>query len=244
MLVSFLGAVSLPLYWRTYHAGWLGGVRTLVTDVELRALLITGLLVGSLLTALAWSQGGDSPWYHGFMMGFSAQTTTGFSTMPVTELDAASKVVMIIAMLIGGSVGSSAGGFKLLRLLILLRMLQLLIRRAGMPSHAVAEPYLAGHKLESDDIVRALQLILLFIGIMVLSWLPFVIMGYDPLDALFEVASACGTVGLSSGITRPELEPFLKSVLCFDMLAGRLEIVALLVVLYPRNWIGRREETQ
>jgi trk system potassium uptake protein TrkH len=244
MLVSFLGAVSLPLYWRTYHAGWLGGVRTLVTDVELRALLITGLLVGSLLTALAWSQGGDSPWYHGFMMGFSAQTTTGFSTMPVTELDAASKVVMIIAMLIGGSVGSSAGGFKLLRLLILLRMLQLLIRRAGMPSHAVAEPYLAVHKLESDDIVRALQLILLFIGIMVLSWLPFVIMGYDPLDALFEVASACGTVGLSSGITRPELEPFLKSVLCFDMLAGRLEIVALLVVLYPRNWIGRREETQ
>jgi len=129
-------------------------------------------------------------------------------------------------------------------LLILLRLLHLMIRRAGMPSHAVVEPYLAGHKLESDDIERALQLILLFIGIMVLSWLPFVFMGYDPLDALFEVASACGTVGLSSGITRPELEPFLKSVLCFDMLAGRLEIVALLVVLYPRNWIGRREETQ
>ena len=150
---------------------------------------------------------------------------------------------MIVAMLVGGSVGSSAGGFKLLRLLILLRMLQLMIRRAAMPSHAVAEPYLAGHKLETDDMLRAMQLILLFIGIMVLSWLPFVIMGYDPLDALFEVVSACGTVGLSSGIARPELEPFLKGVLCFDMIAGRVEIIALLIVLYPRNWIGRREVT-
>ena len=244
IMISFLGAVSLPLYWRVGHSGWRDGLHTLLTDVELRALLIFGLLVGSLLSLLGWSQGLELPWYHGFMLGFSAQTTTGFSTMPVTGLDAASKIVMIISMIIGGSVGSSAGGFKLLRLLILLRLLQLMIRRAGMPSHAVAVPYLARHKLETEDMVRALQLILLFIGVMVLSWLPFVIMGYDPLDALFEVASACGTVGLSTGISRPELEPILKGVLCFDMIAGRVEIIALLVVLYPRNWIGRKEEIQ
>jgi len=241
MLVSLTGAVSFHLYWSVAHSGWAGGIRILLTDVELRALLIFGILGGTLLTWLAWSNQVDVPWYHGFTLGFSAQTTTGFSTMPVTTMDAASKVVMIISMLIGGSVGSSAGGFKLLRLLILLRLLQLMIRRAGMPSHAVAEPYLAGHRLETDDLIRALQLILLFIGVVVLSWLPFVIMGYSPLDALFEVASACGTVGLSTGITRPELEPILKCVLCFDMLAGRVEIVALLVLLYPRNWINRRE---
>jgi trk system potassium uptake protein TrkH len=109
-----------------------------------------------------------------------------------------------------------------------------------MPPHAVAQPYLSGHKLDNDDIQRSLQLILLFTGITLLSWLAFVAAGYDPLDALFEVASACGTAGLSSGITRPELEPVLKGVLCFDMLAGRLEVIALLLVLYPRNWIGRR----
>ena len=152
--------------------------------------------------------------------------------------------MMSVAMLTGGSVGSSAGGFKLLRLLILLRMLQLSLRRLAMPPHAVAQPYLAGHELDNDDIQRSLQLILLFIGVTVLSWLAFVVTGYDPLDALFEVASACGTVGLSSGITRPGLEPVLKGVLCFDMLAGRLEIIALLLVLYPHNWIGRRVRVQ
>lgn len=242
MTISFLGAISLPLYWRTLHAGWRDGFRTFCADVELRAVLAGSLLVGGLLIGLAWIRGAEMPWYHGFLMGFSAQTTTGFSSMQVSDMDAGSKLVMIASMLVGGSVGSSAGGFKLLRLLILLRLLQMMMNRLAMPPHAVADPRLAGHKLDTDDLLQAMQVILLFFGVVGLSWLPFVLLGYEPLDALFEVVSATGTVGLSTGITRPELEPVLKGVLCFDMLAGRLEIVALLVTLYPRNWIGRREK--
>ena len=242
MVVAFLGAISIPLYWRSIDKGWLEGIRNFFSDIEFRMLLITCLLLGGILSGLAWLHNMDNPWYHGMLMGISAQTTTGFSPMPVSELDPVSKVLMIVSMLTGGSVGSSAGGFKLLRLLIFIKMLHLFIRQSAMPPHAVADPYIAGQKLSYDDMLRAMQLILLYIGIVVLSWIPFVVMGYDPLDSLFEVASACGTVGLSTGITRPDLELLLKSILCFDMLAGRLEIVALLVILYPRNWIGRREE--
>ena len=242
IMTSFLGAVSLPLYWQVSHSGWREGLRSLLSNIELRTLIIACLLSGSLLSWLGSTQGGNMSLYHGFMLGFSAQTTAGFATTPVAGMDPASKIVMIISMLTGGSSGSTAGGFKIIRLLIILRLLQLMLRRTGMPSHAVAEPYLAGQKLEADEIIRAMQLFFLFTGLMVLSWIPFVFMGYDPLDSLFEVASACGTVGLSSGITRPELEPFLKLVLCFDMLAGRLEIFALLVVITPRNWFGRRRE--
>ncbi len=240
--LSFLGAVSLPLYWRIFHLRGAKGFLSLKSDVELRALIVACVTVGSLLTLLAWWNGVSSPWYHGFIMGVSAQTTTGFSSVAVADMDSASKLVMIVSMLVGGSVGSSAGGFKLLRLLILIRFLQFTIRRSALPSHAVAEPYLAGQKLEANDILRALVLILIFIVIVILSWLPFVLLGYEPIDALFEVVSACGTVGLSSGITRPELEPVLKGILCFDMIAGRLEVIALLVVLYPRTWIGRRSK--
>jgi trk system potassium uptake protein TrkH len=67
-------------------------------------------------------------------------------------------------------------------------------------------------------------------------------MGYDPMNSFFEVASAIGTAGLSTGITGPDLHPFLKGVLCADMLMGRLEIVAWIVVLAPRTWIGQRME--
>lgn len=75
-----------------------------------------------------------------------------------------------------------------------------------------------------------------------LSWLAFVAHGYRGIDALFEVVSATATVGLSAGIARPALEPLLKLVLCLDMLAGRVEIFALLVVLHPGTWFGRRAE--
>jgi trk system potassium uptake protein TrkH len=75
------------------------------------------------------------------------------------------------------------------------------------------------------------------------SWLVFVGYGHAPLDALFEVVSATGTVGLSTGITAPDLAPELKAVLCLDMLLGRLEIIAVLVLLYPRTWFGHRTES-
>ena len=118
-----------------------------------------------------------------------------------------------------------------------------MLRRTTTPLHAISTPYLGQQKLESEDAILALQIILLFLMIIFLSWIPFVVLGYDPLDSLFEVVSASGTVGLSSGISRPELEPLLKGILCIDMLAGRVEIFALLVVLYPRTWFGRREKT-
>ena len=243
MLISFLSAVSLHLYWKVVHSGWSGGLRIILTDIELRTLFLACIITGSLLALLAWQHDTGSPWYHGFMIGFSAQTTTGFATLDVAAMDPASKLVMILSMLVGGSVGSSAGGFKILRLLILLRVFQMVLRRSCMPLHAMTETYLGGQKLETDDITRALQLVLLFIAVIALSWFPFVAYGHDPLDSLFEVVSACGTVGLSSGITGPDLETPLKGVLCFDMLAGRVEIIALLIILYPRTWIGRRDKT-
>jgi trk system potassium uptake protein TrkH len=241
MTVSLLSAVSLTLYWKAFHSGWRDGLRNLFTDVELRTLILATLLMGCLLSMLAWLHGNPAPWYHGFMLGVSAQTTTGFATQSITGMDSTSKLVMMVAMLIGGSVGSSAGGFKLLRLVILFRAIQLMLRRAATPAHAVSEFYLGDQKLAADDVNRALLLILLYGIVVLISWLPFVVAGYAPLDALFEVISACGTVGLSTGIVRPELENVLKGVLCFDMLAGRMEIIALLVVLYPPNWFGRKE---
>jgi trk system potassium uptake protein TrkH len=243
IVVSFLGAVSFLLYWQLAH-DWRGGIRNVFNNLELRALLLACLLTGGLLTFLGWIQEGGVGWYHSFMMAVSAQTTTGFETVAPAQMDPASKLVMIISMLIGGSAGSSAGGIKLLRVLILLRLLQLMIRRTAMPQHAVSDPYLAGRKLDFEDVIRALQLISLFVGILVISWIPFLVMGYDPLDSLFEVVSACGTVGLSSGISRSELEPILKAVLCFDMLAGRVEVFAMLVLLYPRTWFGKRKEIE
>jgi trk system potassium uptake protein TrkH len=118
----------------------------------------------------------------------------------------------------------------------------MLLRRAAAPEHAVVEARLGGRRLTEGDMSHALLIIALFAAVDILSWLVFLAYGYPSLDALFEVVSATGTVGLSTGVTSSDLPDFLKWVLCFDMLAGRLEIVALLVTLYPVTWIVRKRE--
>jgi len=239
--LSFLGAVSLPLY---YAAAMGPDRRGVLKDPELRALALMCVVVATVL-ALTLHVHGGVPWRTaipaGLHMGVTAQSTTGFSVLPVGALPAGALAVMILAMSAGGSVGSTAGGVKLLRVLIVAAVVRAALRKAAAPPHAVLAPRLGSRPLEAEDTAQVLALVVLFAGVVLASWLPFLAAGYDPLKSLFEVVSATGTVGLSTGITRAALEPPLKAVLMADMLLGRVEIIAVLVLLYPTTWIGRRE---
>jgi trk system potassium uptake protein TrkH len=241
-LVCLAGAVALPLYALARARG--PGV--LARDPELRALLAATLIAGLGLGLIGHlGRGADGlPWPaslgQGMALAVAAQSTTGFSPTEVAALDPASKWVLMASMLVGGSAGSTAGGFKLVRLLILLRLLQLALRRSAAPDRAVLGARVGGERIEPGTAVNALLLIALWMLVVGLSWLPFLAYGHDPLDALFEVISATGTVGLSAGLAGPDLEAPLKLVLGLDMLLGRVEIIAILVVLYPATWIGRR----
>lgn len=228
--VACLGALPLPLCYRTYAHG----LHQLWRDPELRALGIALLLV----TLLLWWLGQLAP-ADALAQAVFAQTTTGYSTLDLANLDPTAKLVLICSMITGGGVGSTAGGVKLLRVLILIRVIQLAILRVQIPRHGVLQADLNGRALEPAQIEHALLVLLLYPLVILLSWLPFLAAGYAPLDALFEIVSAVGTVGLSVGIASPELETGLKLLLSLDMLLGRLEILALLVLLYPGTWTKR-----
>jgi len=242
-LFCLAGAVSFPLYYKL-----VGRRERARTELAQLWTLLALIGVVTLLVALAmWRVEGASfveVLRHAPLLAMSAQTTAGFSTLDVAQLHEATKLALIPAMAIGGSLGSTAGGFKILRLLVLLRLAQIVIARARAAPHAVLEVRVAGERVESDELNGMLLLILLFLAVILLSWVPFVAFGYAPLDALFEVVSATGTVGLSAGVTRAELPGLLKGVLCADMLLGRLEIVCWLVALHPRTWTGRRHESR
>jgi trk system potassium uptake protein TrkH len=241
ILLSMAGGVSLIFYQRLLR----DGPRVVINDRQLQGFLLAGLLATVLMAATLWMQS-DFHWTralgHGALNALSAQSTAGFASLDISGVDAGSKLVLIFSMFLGGSIGSTSGGVKILRLMILMRLLQLSLQRAGMPLNAVAEARLGGRRLEADEIQNALCVVLVYIIFMVLSWTAFVIMGYRPLDSLFEVVSAISTAGLSAGITGPALHPFLKLVLCVDMLLGRLEIFAWLILLSPGTWFGERME--
>jgi trk system potassium uptake protein len=240
-LLCLAGAVPLAFYHRMLKEKRRVAVDFLQIRTVVVASLVVSLAVGAVMrlsAGMAWPQ----VLHHAPLLAFSAQTTAGFSSMPCTQLDAGSKLILIFSMLVGGGAGSTAGGFKLLRLLIAASVFRLILLRTCLPKHTVIEPQLAGRRLRDEEIRAALMLIVLFVAVVALSWLPFVAMGYSPLDSLFEVVSATGTAGLSVGLSSTTLPALLKGILCVDMLMGRLEIIAWLVMLYPGTWFGRRME--
>jgi trk system potassium uptake protein TrkH len=241
IVLSIAGAIPLALYFRSFKRGG----RILIRDHQLQGLVVAGVVAGLLTAWFLFDQDGFS-WlqalHHGILNAFSAQTTAGFATLDISQIRAGAKVTLIFSMFLGGGVGSTAGGIKILRLLILAQVVYVFLQRASMPRQAVAGTSLGGRRVETDEIQNAVGIVFVFLTFIGISWLIFVGMGHNPLDSLFEVVSAIGTVGLSSGITAPDLHPVLKGVLCADMLLGRLEILAWLVLFYPRTWLGRRLE--
>jgi trk system potassium uptake protein TrkH len=241
-LVCLGGAVPLVLYERAFHAEW----KEVAKSPQLYALLLFVIATTGLIFFCLWRLQAMSVWAaarQAPLLGMSAQSTAGFSAIEVQNLHGATKLVLILAMFIGGGLGSSAGGVKIWRLLVFWRLLRLLITRTGSPPHAVLEAKLGGHRLDNAEITETCLIVGLFVAAIFLSWTPFVVAGYDSLDALFEVVSATGTVGLSTGITSPELPVLLKFVLGCDMLLGRVEVFAFLVAINPRSWFGSRSES-
>lgn len=238
-VLCLLGAVSFVVHYRLLtgdrRAAWRDGGA---------AMLLAACAIGAGVTALGLvivdGYGWGEALYHGPLLAISAQTTAGFESTPAAALSPAVQLALILAMAIGGQAGSSAGGIKLFRFRILVQLAKLQVLRPGAGPHAVLWPTLGGHRVDALDVRNAAGTAALFAVTVVGGWLVFLVHGHPPMAALFDVASATFTVGMSAGVVGPDLAPALKLMVCALMLLGRLEIVALVVLLSPRSW-WRRE---
>jgi len=240
ILISFFGAVPLFVYYIFSR----GDVRKFISNQEIKGLAAAAVFAAMVTTMILMAADGLSPrqaLIDGPLLALSAQTTTGFSTLSTPDLSAPAKFILLPFMIIGGNVGSTAGGIKILRLIVILKMIKLLVIRSGLAPNAVVKPRLMGRRLDTVEIETCFLIVFLFILVILLSWLPFIFMGYPLLDSLFEVVSAICTVGLTTGVSSPSLPGFLKSILCLDMLMGRLEIIAFLIFFYPPTWFGQKK---
>jgi len=242
--VCVAAAISLPLYAQLRARGG----RAVLSAPEVQALLWAVLITSACLAAIAVASSAATSetvdWTgmvaDALVLGVSAQTDAGFSTTDVAALPASAQLVLMISMTTGGCTGSTAGGIKLIRLLVLLRLIQVTLQRTATTERAVLNVRVGGDRVEPDMIASALQLLGLWALVLLASWMVFLLHGKPPMGSLFEVVSATSNAGLSAGLTGPDLAPLLKLVLTADMLLGRVEILALLVVLYPPTWLGRR----
>lgn len=161
----------------------------------------------------------------------SALTTTGFSTVSYNNWPDFSYLVIILLMVIGGGIGSTAGGIKLERFYIISKQIIWSIKRKFMPERMVNKPAIyraEGKALITNDIYNeSSNYTLIFIAILLIGTSILTISGYGLKEALFEFASALGTVGLSIGVTSINTPSLALWTMTFGMLLGRLEIFVI-----------------
>ncbi|MEM1388976.1 MAG: potassium transporter TrkG [Pseudomonadota bacterium] len=229
-----VGAVSLLAFVLAFRGRW----RETWALGSLQRLGIALLLVAAatLIFALLTEADPLSAWSNKLANAISALTTAGFSTAAIPS-SGGFFIVVLVCMVIGGDVGSTAGGLKLRRIGLMLRMARQTLRQPSLPDHSVAPLRRGGKRVPQEQMVGLVGLAVLYATTAGLLWMHFVFRGYDPAASLFEVLSALSTVGLSVGLVGPDLPADLVLSLSAAMWLGRLEFVAVLVLFMPRNWI-------
>jgi len=139
-------------------------------------------------------------------------------------------------MVLGGAAGSTVGGIKIVRGYTVARGIAWQFARVFLPADAVITARIDGRVLDRETMERefgeaAIVTILWILGLAVGSLVLVNVAGpeFGYADAVFEVASAQGNVGLSSGITGPTMSPVAEGMFVLNMWLGRLEIIPVLV---------------
>lgn len=224
-----------------HYAAFTGRKRELTKNIETLSFTIT-VTVLTLLSTLGLMQlkvypGAVAMFRKGFYQLISGHTTTGFMTIYArqfyNEWGDIALFAIIIAMLIGGSACSTAGGFKGLRMGIIFNAFRKDVKRMVQPESMVSvQKY---HHIKDvildDNIARsALLIVMAYIVTFTLGTLTGMLCGYPFGLAAFEAASVTGNVGLSAGLTSAAMPAVLKVTYIIIMWLARLEFMSILAL--------------
>lgn len=195
-------------------------------------LMMTAFLIVSgtaMLMLYDYYSPGCQPEYlflNAFFQSVTARTA-GFNTIDIAAMPEAGKLTMILLMAVGGSPGSTAGGYKTTTLaLVFVVIFSVLTKRQDVE--------LFGRSVPRVVVRRAISLMMMFGGMILLTTYMLVLTeqqsGWSLLDLAFEATSALGTVGLSAGVTATLTDSGKWIIIC-TMLIGRLGLLTLLAGL-------------
>ncbi len=233
ILFFVLGSFNFGLH----YAVWQGKKKELIKNIETQSFFITSFLACA-FAVLKLSQLGV---YTDAVSAFrrivynvlSAHTTTGFGNIYARqfahEWGDFGVLIMVLAMLIGGSACSTAGGFKGLRVGIVFKGLISDIKKL-LSSERNVKVYKYHHikdyVLEDGAVKTSALIIVCYIALFTISTALGTFYGYSFADSAFEAASATGNVGLSIGVTSASMPDLLKVQYILTMYLGRLEFIS------------------
>jgi trk system potassium uptake protein TrkH len=243
IILMAIGAIAFAAHYDLLK----GRIKKFLSDAQFKAMIALIILgvIGLTYANLSTTDGNilHSLKISGFQFT-SALTCTGFASADVVNWVPSAKLILAFAMIIGGAAGSTAGGIKLFRAILLYKGVSWRIKRAISTPRRVFVHKLGDKPLSKDQamdlineaaIISFIWVILLFVGIVVILHT-----SSGSLDnAVFEVCSAQGNVGLTTGITHLNMDPIGKTMLIFNMWIGRLEIIPIIVLVKSMFGIKR-----
>jgi len=238
IIISLMCFGSIAFF--SHHHLLRGKLKQFFSDMQVRALIILVIIGGVILVLFNYS------YYDGnlltslrysFFQYASSQTTTGFQTTALSDWSINSKLLVSLAMIIGGAAGATCGGIKLYRFIFLGKSIGWRTRKViSSPRRIFA------YKLDGKDVSNEERLdITNEVTIIVFLWIIFLLIGVFVLgftnpeapleDTFFEICSAQGNVGMSLGITNISMSPIAKIMMIINMYVGRLEIIPVIMML-------------
>jgi trk system potassium uptake protein TrkH len=171
----------------------------------------------------------------------SIMTTTGYSTRDIAApiYGGVSKQIFLFLMVIGGCIGSTAGGLKVLRIGILFKLMKFKILSLVYPSSAVGLIMVDRNKMAFEEVRRVSSLFVAWMFLLAVGGLITAFFSnHGALESFSGMASALGNVGpcYISGIDMTNLSPVIKFTYIVGMFAGRLEILPILMLFYKNTW--------
>ena len=235
--MMILGAIPFLIHYKILK----GELRAFFSDLQIRALFVLLLVLITLLFIVNYTSFYSSASANLRFSTFqivSGFTCTGFQTANVHLWSGQALTMVWMAMLIGGGAGSTAGGIKLIRAVIVWKGLNWSLTKSLLPKNAI-KPFRFGKRLLNDEeinsigaeanliIILWIVFLLVGVGVLTLAGTP----GYSLNEVIFEVVSAQSNVGLSTGITSTGLSLVGKVMLILNMWIGRLEIIPVLMLI-------------
>lgn len=181
---------------------------------------------------------GKTAFFKGVFHAVSIGTTTGFTTAEYHHWPVFISILLLLTSFIGGCAGSTGGGMKVIRILMLIKQGLREITRLIHPTAHI--PVRVGKKILSDRVVDAVWgFFALYVASFTFMYLAIALTGMDLISAFSSVAACMNNLGPGLGMAGANYTSFndaAKWILCFAMLLGRLEIFTLLVLFSPAFW--------
>jgi trk system potassium uptake protein TrkH len=178
--------------------------------------------------------------HHALFAVTSIMTTTGFGTLDFDKWPEFSRVLLMGLACVGACAGSTGGGFKFSRALIIIRNARNELNFLVHPK-AVKRVFMDGHTVEGTTVKSVSAYLGLYVITMIASVLLVSLDNFDYQTTVTSVIATLNNIGPGLGMVGPmgnysEFSYFSKIVLMFDMLAGRLELLPIFIVIKPKTW--------